>query len=301
MRWRDLAEALRLQHTVFALPFAYLGSWVASASGSLTTAAWPVASAGFPGWRLLGWVTLAMIGARTAGMAWNRILDRPFDRANPRTAAWPTSQGRVTVPQLAALAVAATALFLYSASRPNPLCFHLSPLALLLLVFYPSLKRFTWACHWGLGLVLGMAPVGGWLAVTGSWDPRPLWLVAAVTLWVAGFDILYATLDVDFDRAHRLYSVPQRFGVTPALRIAKWSHGGMVLALAAFGIATQRALLYWIGWLAVAALLHYEHHLVSPTDLRRVNQAFFAVNGWVSVGLLLVTMMDCATRWPLPF
>lgn len=290
MRLRDLAEALKLQHTIFALPFAYLGAWVAAC----------LTADGFPGWRVLGWVTLAMVGARTAGMAWNRLLDLPFDRANPRTAQWPTAQGRVTPPVLLALAVAATAFLLYSAARLNPLCLRLAPIALAGLALYPFLKRFTWLCHFGLGLVLGMAPVGGWLAVTGTWDPRPLWLLAAVTGWVAGFDILYSTLDVDFDRAHRLYSIPQRFGIVPALRVARLAHAGMVGFLGAFGIATQRGGWFWLGWLAVAVLLHYEHQLVSPSDLRRVNQAFFVVNGWVSAWLLVTTMLDCAYRWPLP-
>lgn len=279
-RLRELAEALKFQHTIFALPFAYLGSWTAAD--------------GFPSWRVLGWVTLAMVGARTAGMAWNRILDRPFDRVNPRTAHWPVSEGRVTLPQLTGLALAATALFLYSAGRLNPFSLQLAPVALAGLTLYPFLKRFTWACHWGLGLVLGMAPAGGWLAVTGMWDARVWWLAGAVTLWVAGFDILYATLDVDFDRGHRLYSVAQRFGVLTALRIARGCHAGMIGCLAAFGVAIGFGMVYWLGWLAVAALVHYEHRLVSPTDLKRVNQAFFAVNGWVSVILLLVTILDRA-------
>lgn len=290
MRVADLAEALKLPHTIFALPFAYAGSWAAAG--------------GFPGWRVLSWVTWACVGARTAGMAWNRLLDRPFDRLNPRTADWPVSQGRVTLPQLAGLAAAATVLFLYSASRLNPLCLQLAPIALAGLALYPVLKRWTWCCHAGVGLVLGMAPAGGWLAVTGSWDARVWWLAGAVALWVAGFDILYATLDVDFDRAHQLYSVPQRFGVAAALRIARWCHAGTVLLLGAFGLATGRAVVYWLGWCAVAILLDYEHRLVSPTDLTRVNQAFFAVNGWVSMLLLLVTILDYAWRssplslWP---
>ncbi len=287
MRIRDVAEALKLQHTIFALPFAYLGGWVAAG--------------GFPGWRWLGWVTLAMVGARTAGMAWNRLLDLPFDRLNPRTAAWPTAQGRVTPPVLFMLALAATALFLYSAARLNPLCLRLTPIALALLTLYPFLKRFTWLCHVGLGLVLGMAPLGGWLAVTGVWDPRPLWLLAAVMLWVAGFDILYSTLDIDFDRAHRLYSVPQRFGMIPALRAARCCHAGMVVALGVFGVVTHRSVCFWVGWVVVAALLHYEHRLVSPNDVRRVNQAFFVVNGWVSALLLVTTVLDCVSPWPRPF
>ena len=287
MKVRDVVEALKLQHTIFALPFAYLGMWTAAT--------------GFPGCRLLGWVTLAMVGARTAGMAWNRLLDLPFDRLNPRTAGWPTATGKMTSIHLVLLALPATALFLYSASRLNPLCLALAPMALAALALYPFLKRFTWACHLGLGLVLGMAPVGGWLAVTGQWDVRPLWLLAAVTLWVAGFDILYATLDLDFDRTHQLYSVPQRFGIVPALRVARVCHVGMVLFLGGFGLATHRGLVFWIGWLITAALLQYEHQIVTPTDLRRVNQAFFAVNGWVSVGLLITTGLDIAYPCQLPF
>ncbi|MBI4227459.1 MAG: UbiA family prenyltransferase [Candidatus Omnitrophica bacterium] len=287
MKLRDVAEALKLPHTIFALPFAYLGGWAAAN--------------GFPGWQWFGWVTLAMVGARTAGMAWNRLLDLPFDRLNPRTASWPTAAGRVTPPILLALALAATALFLYSAARLNPLCLRLTPVALAGLTLYPFLKRFTWACHFGLGLVLGMAPVGGWLAVTGAWDPRPLWLLAAVALWVAGFDIVYSALDIDFDRAHRLYSIPQRFGIVSALRAARVGHAGMVIVLGAFGVATHRAGLFWLGWLAVAILLHYEHQLVSPSDLRRVNQAFFVINGWVSALLLVTTALDCRYPWPLPF
>ena len=238
-----------------------------------------------------------MVGARTAGMAWNRILDLPFDRLNPRTAGWPVSQGRVTVRQLAPIAVAATALFLGAAWRLNPLCLRLAPVALAGLALYPSLKRVTWACHGGLGIVLGMAPVGGWLAVTGQWDPRPLALLAAVACWVAGFDILYSTLDLDFDRAHRLYSVPQRFGIVPALRVAAGCHVGMVLFLGLFGIVTGRGPIFWLGWLAVAVLLAYEHRLVAPTDLTRVNRAFLTVNGLVSVMLLVTTIIDCASPW----
>ncbi|MBI4314159.1 MAG: UbiA family prenyltransferase [Candidatus Omnitrophica bacterium] len=285
MRFRDVAEALKLQHTIFALPFAYIGAWVAAAEGGRT--------AGFPGWRLLGWLTVAMIAARTAGMCFNRVMDLPFDRLNPRTADWPVSQGRVTPVQLIALGIGSTLLFLYAAGGLNPLCLKLAPIALIGLAAYPALKRFTWACHFGLGLVLGMAPAAGWLAVTGAWDPRVIWIFAAVAFWVAGFDILYSTMDVDFDRANRLYSIPQRFGVPAALKIARISHFLMIAAMAVFGMATRRQWVYWIGWAAVAVLLHFEHQLVSPTDLKRVNQAFFTVNGWVSLILFVATIADC--------
>ncbi len=286
MRFQDLSEALKLQHTVFALPFAYLGCWVAQG--------------GFPGWGVLLWVTLAMVGARTAGMAWNRLLDLPFDRRNPRTSHWPVSQGKVTPQQLVALAILFTGLLFVSAWKLNPLCLALSPIALVGLALYPTLKRFTWGCHWGIGLVLSMAPAGGWLAVTGAWNPVVLWVSGAVLFWVAGFDILYATLDLDFDRANRLYSVPQRFGVVTALRVARGCHLATVFFLGAFGLATDRTFLYWLGWLGIAILLHVEHRLVKPTDLRQVNTAFLTVNGWVSVGLLTMTILDCTFPWPHP-
>jgi 4-hydroxybenzoate polyprenyltransferase len=175
-RLADVAEALKLEHTIFALPFAYLGVWVASA--------------GDPAWSIVGWVTLAMVGARTTGMALNRLIDLPLDRINPRTKNWPVPAGRVSPALLAALTIIAAAVFFFSAWRLNPLCFLLSPLALLLLALYPYLKQFTWVCHFGLGLVLSLAPAAGWLAVTGHWDPRILPLWAGVLFWVVGFDIL---------------------------------------------------------------------------------------------------------------
>ncbi len=274
----DVAEALKLKHTIFALPFAYLGVWVASA--------------GNPAWSVVGWVTLAMVAARTTGMALNRLIDLPLDRINPRTKNWPVPAGRVSPTLLAFLAIAAAATFFFSAWRLNTLCFLLSPLVLLLLVFYPTLKRFTWACHFGLGLTLACAPAAGWLAVTGRWDPRILPLGIGVLLWVAGFDILYALLDLDFDRAHGVYSIPQRFGLCNALRIARLCHLGAALGFAAFGAWIGQGVWFWIGWAVMAGLLVYEHRLVGPQRLDRINKAFFTVNGWVSVSFFLFTLID---------
>ncbi|MBI3318265.1 MAG: UbiA family prenyltransferase, partial [Candidatus Omnitrophica bacterium] len=197
-RLADVAEALKLEHTIFALPFAYLGVWVAAAEGGRTTCNLSVVAAGGdPSWGTVGWVTLGMVGARTAGMALNRLIDLPLDRLNPRTQNWPVPAGRVKPAHLAVLAAAAAALFFFSAWRLNPLCLALSPVGLTLLVAYPYTKRFTWACHFWLGMVLACAPAAGWLAVTGRWDPAILPLCWGVLFWVAGFDILYALLDLD--------------------------------------------------------------------------------------------------------
>lgn len=277
-RWQDFSEALKLEHTVFALPFAYLGLWVASG--------------GDPSWAAVGWVTLAMVGARSCGMAVNRIVDVPLDRQNPRTQNWPVPAGRVKRPLLAAVVLGSAVLLFVSAWKLNPLCLRLAPAALLLMAAYPTLKRFTWACHFWLGLVLACAPVGGWLAVTGRWEPEILPLSLGVLFWVAGFDILYALLDIDFDRGHGVYSIPQRFGVQTALIVSALCHLLAVSSFGWFGIGTEAGVWFWVGLACVAGLLLYEHLLVAPSRLDRVNKAFFNVNGWVSVSLFVFTLMD---------
>ena len=192
---------------------------------------------------------------------------------------------------LGAIAAAATILFLFCASRLNPLCLRLAPVALFLIILYPYLKRFTWLCHFGLGLVLGSAPIGGWLAVTGRWEPAILPLSLGVLLWSAGFDILYALLDLDFDRAHGVYSIPQRFGIQTALNLSRLIHLCAVFVFAWFGVLAGLKGWFWVGWLVVAGLLHYEHALVRPARLDRINKAFFTVNGWVSVSFFFFTVL----------
>lgn len=278
MRLADIAEALKLEHTVFALPFAYLGLWVAAY--------------GNPTWATVGWVTLAMVGARTTGMALNRLIDLPLDRINPRTISWPVPAGKVKPIHLILLSALATLLFFFSASRLNPLCLRLAPFALVLLVTYPYLKRFTWACHFGLGLILSFAPIGGWLGVTGQWDGRVLPLSFGVLLWVAGFDILYALLDLDFDRVHGVYSIPQRFGLKAALSASSVCHALAALGFAWFGVEIGAGAWFWVGLGLVSVLLVYEHLLVVPSHLDRINKAFFTINGWVSVSFFLLTLLD---------
>jgi len=274
---KDLVEALKLEHTIFALPFAYLGVWVAAK--------------GDPGWATVAWVTLAMVGARTAGMAINRLVDLPLDRINPRTQSWPVSAGKVKPAFLGILTLSALALFFFSAARLNRLSLTLAPVALILLVGYPYTKRFTWACHFWLGLVLACAPAAGWIAVTGRWEWAALPLSIGVLFWAAGFDILYALLDLDFDRRQGVYSIPQRFGVEPALRISSFCHLLAGLGFGWFGFVTRQGGWFWAGWALVSGLLLYEHRLVNPNRLDRVNKAFFAVNGWVSVSFFVFTLL----------
>ena len=282
MKPADVAEALKLEHTVFALPFAYLGLWTAAR--------------GSPAWSTVGWVTLAMVGARTAGMALNRLMDLPIDRLNPRTKNWPVPAGRVKPPMLAGLTLAAAILFFYSAARLNPLCLRLSPIAFGLMVLYPQLKRYTWACHFGLGLVLACAPAAGWLAVTGRWGNPILPLFLGVLFWAAGFDILYALLDLDFDRRHGVYSIPQRFGLQKALWISRLCHTLSVFGFAGFGILFKLGIWFWAGWVLLVGLLLVEHRLVGPGRLDKINKAFFTVNGWISVSFFIFTLLDLKLR-----
>jgi 4-hydroxybenzoate polyprenyltransferase len=271
-RARHLLDAIKFEHTVFALPFAYI--------------AMVLAANGWPGWRTVAWVTAAMIGARTCAMATNRVVDRSIDAANPRTAGRHLPRGLLRVGELQALALAGAALMLIAAWRLNPLCLALAPLALVFLVGYNYTKRFTWTSHWILGFTDGIAAVGGWIAVRGALEPPALVLWFALTVWIAGFDLIYACQDVDFDRAHRLHSVPARFGIAAALRIARICHALTAAAFALLGVMQALGPLYWIGWVAVVALLVYEHSLVSPTDLSRLGVAFFNVNGYIAVIVL---------------
>jgi 4-hydroxybenzoate polyprenyltransferase len=242
-----------------------------------------LAARGWPGWWTIGWVTAAMIGGRTCAMAANRVIDRTIDARNPRTAGRHLPRGILRAGELAALAVGGAALMFVSAAMLNPLCLALAPLALVFLVGYSYTKRFTWASHWILGFTDGIAAAGGWIAVTGRFEAPALVLWFALTVWIAGFDLIYACQDVAIDRAQRLHSVPARFGIPTALRLARLSHVLTALALAALGVMTGLGLVYWVGWLAIVVLLAYEHSLVKPNDLSRLDVAFFNVNGYIAV------------------
>jgi 4-hydroxybenzoate polyprenyltransferase len=275
-RARHLLDAIKFEHTVFALPFAYI--------------AMVLAAGGWPGWRTVGWVTAAMVGARTCAMATNRVVDRWIDAANPRTAARHLPRGLLRVGELRALAIGGAALMLVAAWRLNPLCLALAPVALVFLVGYNYTKRFTWTSHWILGFTDGIAAAGGWIAVRGRFDPPVFVLWFALTVWIAGFDLIYACQDVAFDRAHGLHSLPARFGVATALRVARVCHALTAAAFGLLGVMLALGPLYWIGWLAVVALLAYEHSLVSPGDLSRLDVAFFNVNGYIAVIVLIAVV-----------
>jgi 4-hydroxybenzoate polyprenyltransferase len=249
-----------------------------------------LAAGGWPGWWTVAWVTLAMVGARTCAMASNRVIDRWIDARNPRTAGRHLPRGALGVGTLRALATAGAAAMFLAAGMLNPLCLALAPLALLFLVGYSYTKRFTWASHWILGFTDGIAAAGGWIAVRGTFEAPALILWFALTVWIAGFDILYACQDVEIDRRQALHSVPARFGIAAAFRIARANHVLTAGALAALGWMTGLGPLYWVGWVAVVALLVYEHSLVSPADLSRLDVAFFNVNGYIAV-LVLVAVV----------
>jgi len=258
------------------LPFAYI-AMVLAADG------WP------GGWTAL-WVTLAMVGGRTCAMASNRVIDRWIDARNPRTAGRHLPTGRLGVWELRALAAAGAGLMLVAAAMLNTLCLALAPLALVFLVGYSYTKRFTWASHWILGFTDGIAAAGGWIAVRDRFDAPALVLWLAVTVWIAGFDLIYACQDVGVDRAQRLQSVPARFGIPLALTVAQVNHLLTAGALALLGAMMGLGALYWFGWLAVVALLVYEHSLVRPDDLSRLDVAFFNVNGYIAVIVLVAVV-----------
>ena len=280
----DYARLVRFSHTVFALPFAL-------ASLALAATRYRVTAAAF------GWILVAMVAARTAAMGYNRLADRKFDALNPRTHAWELPAGKISIAEAALLTAAAALAFVYAAYRLNPLCFALSPVALAIVFFYSLTKRFTWASHLFLGLALALAPLGAWLALSGVPDSPaelevPLFLALAVLFWLAGFDIIYAIQDVDFDRSHGLYSMPARFGIDRSLILSSLFHLATVVFLALVGFSGGLGPVYWTGVAGVAAILVWEHRLVTPADLSRINKAFFDVNAYVSVGYLLATVVD---------
>ena len=273
---RVLANMIKFEHTIFALPFA-LASAVVAASG-------------IPKWSILGWIILAMVGARTSAMAFNRIADLEYDRRNPRTSGRELPVGMASMVEAKALTLGGAAALVFAAYRLNPLAFALSPVALLIILAYSCTKRYTAWSHLFLGLSLGIAPVGAWIGVTGTFALPPLVLSAAVVLWTAGFDVIYSLEDVDFDRREGLFSIPARFGECAALWIARGLHAVAAVIFVAFGLIVGLGVLFYIGIVVVAAFLIREHTLVRPGNLSKLNEAFFVMNGYVSVGFLAFTV-----------
>lgn len=286
---RDYASLVRFSHTVFALPFAL-------ASVALAWPTHPVTS------RHLFWILVAMIGARSAAMGFNRLVDRDFDALNPRTQGWELPRKTVQVWEAIALTAVASLIFVLAAYELNRVCLFLSPVALAIIFFYSLTKRFTWTSHLFLGLALSLAPIGAWLGVSEtpidfSELKVPLYLGLAVVFWLAGFDIIYALQDRDFDRKQGLYSIPVRFGVAGALRLSVLFHLCTIIFLALVGLSAQLGIIYWMGCAAVSLILLWEHWIVTPSDLSRINRAFFDFNAYVSIGYLLVIVSDLNWRW----
>ena len=276
-RIRTVLEMIKFEHSVFALPFALTGALLAARA---TTHGWPTP-------QQILWIVVAMVAARSAEMTINRIADLRFDKENPRTKTRALATGALSVSFAWSFTIAAVALFFVAAWRLNLLALKLAPLAMVILFFYSYTKRFTNWSHLFLGFALGISPAAAWIAITGSLDWRMLILCAAVTLWVGGFDVLYACQDVDFDKEAGLFSVPKRFGIANALIVARVMHAGVVVLLswlaASFGLPWPA----WAGIVVVAALLAYEHSLVKANDLSKLNAAFFTVNGYISMLFLL--------------
>ncbi|HET6149395.1 MAG TPA: UbiA-like polyprenyltransferase [Polyangia bacterium] len=274
---------VKFSHTVFALPFALAAAALAARGHGLTF------------WRLLA-IVIAMAGARTAAMGFNRIADRHFDAKNPRTAGREIPAGTVSLRAAWILTLIATAVFVGAAAFLGPLCLALSPVALLFLFGYSFTKRFTFLCHLFLGLAIAAGPGGAWIAVRGDFGLTPALLMVAVTTWIGGFDILYAIADTDFDRQSGLHSIPASFGVVRALHISGTLHGITSGALIALAFSAQLGVPYLLGLMVVIALLIWEHAIVTPDDLSRLDMAFFNLNGYVSVVFFLGTLADVLFR-----
>jgi 4-hydroxybenzoate polyprenyltransferase len=274
------ARLVKIEHTIFALPFAYVGAFLAVDAT--------------PSAHDLVWITLAMVGARSLAMALNRLIDARVDALNPRTAGRELPSGQLSIAQVAIFCAASLALFLVAVWQLAPKTHYLWPIPVAGFVVYPYLKRFTWLCHFWLGAVDGLAPVGAWVAITNHLPWQAWMLGAAVALWVAGFDCFYALFDVDVDRAQGLHSIATRFGTRGAFAGARLSHLATVACLVAAGLGLPVSALYWIGVGAVAALLAYEHSLVRPGDLRRLDAAFFTMNGVISVAFAVFVILDVA-------
>ena len=271
---------IKFQHTVFALPFAVMSAFIAAG--------------GIPEAEKMIWIVVCMAGARSAAMAFNRIVDARFDVNNPRTQNRALPSGRVDMKNYWLFLIASSALFVFAAGMLNNLALYLSPVALVIVFFYSFTKRFTAYSHFWLGLAISIAPVGAWVAIREEISFVSLLLGAAVVFWLIGFDILYSCMDVAFDRENNLNSIPQKFGVENALRIAFASHGLMIVLLfALLQPVNELGILYGAGVVIVAGLLIYEHSLVRPDDLSKINMAFFNVNGVISVGLMVFIIVDC--------
>lgn len=271
-------QMIDFKHTLFGLPFAYLGAFLAVM--------------GMPDLKDLWWITVAMISARTAALCLNRLIDREIDRANPRTKDWVMASGKLSAGKVWIAVFIFFALLFYSAYQLNLLCVKLAPLAVAVLWIYSYTKRFTWWCHLVLGLAIGMGPIGSWIAITGSFDFEPFLLGLAVAFWIGGFDIMYACQDIEFDRRYGLKSIPARFGEKGALKFSAAFHVLTIVFFILNGLLFSLGFYYYLGIIFAAFVLLYEHRLVKPGNLEKVNLASFVINRYVGLIIFAATLVD---------
>lgn len=274
----EFAELIKIEHSIFALPYVLVAA--------------VIASNGVPNWWRLLWIFLAFIGARSFAMAFNRIVDKKIDGLNPRTKNRALPAGRLKVMEAIFLMIASLALLILSTLLLPRLCLYLLPVALIFLSVYSYIKYFTYLSHFILGMCLGMGAAGGWIAMTGTIEYGTILIGAAVTLWVASFDIIYACQDFEFDKQYGLHSIPQRFGLNKALIISSVLHVITIILFIYLGIMYKLQIFYWIGIFCITLVLFYEHKIVLPDDLSKVNQAFFSLNGYVSIIMFCFTFFD---------
>ncbi|MEJ8544869.1 UbiA-like polyprenyltransferase [Brevibacillus borstelensis] len=277
-----ILEMIKFEHSIFALPFAFMGAVLGNIVVEQT---WPT-------WMEILWVTVAMVGARSAAMSLNRLIDRFIDAKNPRTANRAIPAGLISIAEVVIFIVVSFAVLFFAAFQLNPLAVKLLPLAVFVLILYSYTKRFTWLCHFVLGVAIGFGPLGGWVATTGQVDGTGLLLFISVLFWTAGFDIMYACQDTDFDRKEGLYSMPSRFGIGKALMIARGCHVITFFGLLSLYMIADLSIWFLVGVLISGAILLYEHSLVKPTDLSKLDVAFFNMNGILSMVMFTFTMLD---------
>ena len=276
---------IKFPHSIFALPFAFTGAIIAAE--------------GIPLLEKIVWITVAMVGARSGAMGLNRIIDRRIDKENPRTKNRELPRGMINLSEAVLFTAVSFAIFILAAYMLNPLCLKLSPVALAVLFIYSYTKRFTWTTHFVLGLTLSAAPVGAWIAVRGTFDAEIIPIGISVIFWLAGFDTLYALQDIEFDKSHGIYSIPQRFGIKNALLLARLFHLITFIMLITTGILFKMSIFYWIGMMFVAGLFIYEHSLIKENDLSKLDMAFFNMNGYISITVFIFTLVDYIFRYGL--
>lgn len=275
-------EMIKFEHTIFALPFAFMGAVLGCV----------VVNDSLPGWTAIGWIVVAMVGARSAAMGLNRLIDKMIDMKNPRTKDRAIPAGLISSAEVLVFIVISFAILFIAASQLHPLSMKLLPIAVFFLVGYSYTKRFTWLCHLILGFTIGLAPLGGWVAVTGTIDVTAIIFYLSVAFWTAGFDVIYACQDYEYDRKEGLHSIPSRFGIAKALLMARLMHFITAIGFISLLVITELSWWYLVGTLIAYGILYYEHRLVSPTDLSRLNTSFFTMNGILSVVVFVFTLID---------